>query len=101
MFSNFLLFSSVKRLPFGTVTVTLSSPILRKGVETISLTTFIRVPFKLKSLFFAYSPRVVAMQVPSAVATKSVGEKNSPFPPLSTGASVLRTLPEDVCFTVQ
>jgi hypothetical protein len=37
------------------------------------------------------------MQLPNAVATKSVGEKASPLPWLSTGASVTILLPDDKC----
>src|ERR1700677_2224489 len=44
---------------------------------------------------------VVAMQVPSAVATRSVGENDSPFPMLSTGASVSSCLPEGPWEAVQ
>jgi hypothetical protein len=36
----------------------------------------------------------VMMQVPSAAATRSVGEKASPLPPLSTGASVVIVFPD-------
>ena len=39
-------------------------------------------------------PIMVKMQLPSAEATISVGEKFSPFPLLSTGASVIITLPD-------
>jgi hypothetical protein len=34
------------------------------------------------------------MQVASEVASKSVGEKASPFPLLSTGASVIKAFPD-------
>ena len=44
----------------------------------------------LRSLRFATKPMIVAMQVPKAVATRSVGEKEAPLPPLSTGASVIK-----------
>jgi hypothetical protein len=37
---------------------------------------------------------VVRIQLPSAFATVSVGEKASPFPMLSTGASERISLPE-------
>jgi hypothetical protein len=37
---------------------------------------------------------VVAMQVAKAVATKSVGEKDSPLPWLSLGASVASAVPD-------
>ena len=41
----------------------------------------------------AAMPIIVKMQLPRAEATISVGEKFSPFPLLSTGASVVITLP--------
>ena len=37
---------------------------------------------------WARMPMMVSMQVPRAVATRSVGEKDSPRPWLSSGASV-------------
>ena len=39
-------------------------------------------------------PMMVNMQEPQAVATRSVGEKVSPLPWLSTGASVAASDPE-------
>ena len=42
-------------------------------------------------------PITVSMQVPSAVASRSVGEKLSPFPSLSFGASVSSTAPDGTC----
>src|ERR1019366_4987475 len=44
---------------------------------------------------------VVAMQVAKPVATRSVGEKASPRPWLSLGASVARALPDGVCTAEQ
>ena len=46
-------------------------------------------------------PMMVAMQFPSAVATRSVGENVSPLPLLSNGASVSSVLPDGVCVAVQ
>ncbi len=43
-------------------------------------------------------PIMVSIQEASAVATISVGEKASPFPLLSTGASVISWLPDLICF---
>ncbi len=37
------------------------------------------------------------MHVPNAVATKSVGEKDSPLPLLSTGASVIISILDAKC----
>jgi hypothetical protein len=37
---------------------------------------------------------MVNMQLPKAVATKSVGENRAPFPLLSTGASVSMIVPD-------
>ena len=50
------------------------------GSADISFWTVIRKP--VRSIFSrsATMPMIVAMQVPSAVATRSVGEKLSPFP---------------------
>jgi hypothetical protein len=39
-------------------------------------------------------PMIVSMQVLRAVATRSVGEKRSPLPWLSVGASVSSSVPE-------
>ena len=41
------------------------------------------------------------MQVPSAVATRSVGEKERPSPWLSSGASVVRVTPDGPCSASQ
>src|SRR5690606_20090373 len=45
----------------------------------------------------AAMPIVVSIQVANAVATVSVGEKYSPLPLLSTGASVIILFPERTC----
>jgi hypothetical protein len=39
-------------------------------------------------------PIIVTMQLPKAAETRSVGEKASPFPLLSRGASVINAFPE-------
>ena len=64
-------------------------PTIRRGASfDISLLTFTVIPFTSRPCSCAAIARMVLMQVPSAVATKSVGEKDSPFPLLSVGASV-------------
>ena len=45
----------------------------------------------------AAMPMTVAMQAPSEVAHRSVGEKSRPSPPLSLGAMVSMTEPESSC----
>jgi hypothetical protein len=40
---------------------------------------------------------IVSMQVPRDVAARSVGENDSPRPSLSTGASVVITVPDGSC----
>ena len=72
----------------------LSATILR-GVSTlISFVVSIVIPSRLIECLLAPIPIIVAMQAARAVATKSVGEKDSPFPSLSTGASVSSLAPE-------
>ena len=69
--------------------MTISSfPIRRAGSEAMCLITVAFVPSTLNPFRLAKMSIVVVMQVPSAVATRSVGENDSPFPPLSRGASV-------------
>src|SRR3977135_3726222 len=65
------------------------SPMMRRGASfDISLLTFTVIPFTSSPCSWAAIARIVLMQVPSAVATRSVGEKDSPLPLLSVGASV-------------
>jgi len=73
----------------------------RTGSVTMLLTTVRRMPPRSTSWRAATMPRMVAMHVPSAVATRSVGEKDSPLPWLSRGASVCRVVPEGVCVARQ
>src|SRR6267143_5328300 len=62
---------------------------MRRGASfDISFFTSTVIPFRFTPSSSAFSPMVVLMQVPSAVATRSVGENASPFPLLSVGASV-------------
>ena len=68
---------------------------IRRGVSVlISLVASIFMPSRLIECLFAAIPIIVAIQVANAVATRSVGEKDSPFPSLSTGASVPSLAPE-------
>ena len=70
------------------VIVDLSATILRGVSALISLVVSIFMPSKSIECLLAAIPMIVAIQVAKAVATRSVGEKDSPFPSLSTGASV-------------
>ena len=72
------------------VIVDLSSTILRGVSVLISFVVSMVIPSSLTEWRLAEIPMIVAIQVANAVATRSVGEKDSPFPSLSTGASVER-----------
>ena len=48
----------------------------------------------------ALIPITVSIQLPNAVATRSVGEKASPKPLLSRGASVAMVVPDRLCTAV-
>src|SRR6266478_9983299 len=62
---------------------------IRRGASfDISFCTDTVIPRKSTPSSCALIPIVVLMQVPSAVATRSVGENASPLPLLSVGASV-------------
>ena len=68
---------------------------IRRGVSAlISLVVSTVIPSNDSECLLAAIPMIVAIQVAKAVATRSVGEKDSPFPSLSTGASVASLLPE-------
>lgn len=69
---------------------------MRRGSEAIILVTSHRAPSISRPCVGAAMPMVVRMQVARATVTRSVGEKRSPFPWLSTGASVSIVLPERV-----
>jgi hypothetical protein len=71
----------------------LISPILR-GLSVMILVILQELPSIEKQCSLAAIPIIVNMQLPSAVATKSVGEKYSPLPLLSGGASVMIILPD-------
>ena len=79
----------------------LSATILRGVSALISLVVSIFMPSRLIECLFAAIPIIVAMHAASAVATRSVGEKDSPFPSLSTGASVDSLAPEGPCVAEQ
>ena len=68
--------------------------ILRGVLPLISFVVSIVIPSSLTEWRLAVIPMIVAIQVAKAVATRSVGEKDSPFPSLSSGASVASLLPE-------
>ena len=72
----------------------LSATILRGVSALISFVVSIVIPSRLTECLLAVIPIIVAMQAARAVATKSVGEKDSPFPSLSTGASVSSLAPD-------
>ena len=55
------------------------------------------VPSILIFISSALIPIIVSMHEANAVATRSVGEKASPFPLLSVGASVIIVFPERRC----
>ena len=76
------------------VIVDLSATILRGVSPLISFVVSIVIPSKVMECLLAAIPIIVAIQVAKAVASKSVGEKDSPFPSLSTGASVSSLAPE-------
>src|SRR6266513_4079082 len=62
---------------------------IRRGASfDISFCTETFIPRRSTPSVSALIPMVVLMQVPRAVATKSVGENASPLPLLSAGASV-------------
>src|SRR5881227_4451585 len=62
---------------------------MRRGASfDISFLTCTVIPRKSIPSSCALIPMVVLMQVPRAVATRSVGENASPLPLLSVGASV-------------
>ena len=75
---------------------------IRRGVSAlISFVVSIVIPSKVMECLLAAIPIIVAIQVAKAVASKSVGEKDSPFPSLSTGASVSSLAPEGPCVAEQ
>ena len=77
------------------ISITTSSIFL--GFDPIIFFTEALVPEISILCFCAAIPIMVIIQDPRAAATKSVGEKASPLPLLSTGASVIIASPEDKC----
>ena len=76
------------------VIVDFSAAILRGVSLLISFVVSMVIPSRLTEWRLAEIPMIVAIQVAKAVATRSVGEKDSPFPSLSTGASVENVAPD-------
>lgn len=70
---------------------------IRLGVVAMCFVTVAVAPSRSTPKARALMPITVSMQLARPVATVSVGEKASPFPWLSTGASVLYSLPEVRC----
>lgn len=65
------------------------SLLMRRGMSSDMCLSTLRVrPSSEMPFLSATIPIIVAMQLPNAVATRSVGENFSPFPWLSIGASV-------------
>ena len=83
------------------VIVDLSATILRGVSLLISFVVSMVMPSSLTEWRLAEIPMIVAIQAAKAVATRSVGEKDSPLPSLSTGASVERVAPEGPCVAEQ
>src|SRR6478735_12476774 len=63
-------------------------PPTRRGSAFIFFSTSAFMPSRSKPIVRALMPITVSMQVASDVASRSVGEKRSPLPLLSVGASV-------------
>ena len=76
------------------VIVDLSAAILLGVSVLISFVVSMVIPSSLTEWRLAEIPMIVAIQVAKAVAARSVGEKDSPIPSLSTGASVESLAPE-------
>lgn len=78
------------------------SLLIRRGMSSDMYFSTLRfIPFSDIPFLSATMPMMVAMQLASAVATRSVGENVSPLPLLSSGASVESVLPEGECVAVQ
>ena len=75
------------------VTRVTSRAMRRGGVALISLVVTADMPSSFRPCFWAAMPMMVSTQADSAVATRSVGEKDSPLPWLSVGASVISVVP--------
>src|SRR6266550_8405724 len=78
------------------------SATIRLGASfDISFFTDTVIPRRSTPRSSALIPMVVLIQVPRAVATRSVGENASPFPLLSAGASVASFAREGPCVAEQ
>lgn len=75
--------------------------ILRGVSSDMCFSTFKVMPFSEISFLSATIPMIVAIQLPNAVATRSVGENVSPFPLLSMGASVESVESDGSCVELQ
>ena len=76
------------------MTHTVSWAILRGRAGVMFFSTRAVQPSRAHPWRLATIPMIVRMQVLRDVATRSVGEKRSPLPWLSMGASVSRRVPE-------
>lgn len=74
---------------------------IRRGAEAIIFSTSASILSIFISRALAAIPIVVRIQVARDVAVESVGEKDSPLPWLSTGASVTISVPEARCVAWQ
>src|SRR5438034_9116883 len=75
---------------------------MRRGASLdISFCTDTVMPRRSTPSSSAFMPMIVLMHVPSAVATRSVGENDSPLPLLSVGASVASFDLEGPCVASQ
>ena len=84
-------------MPAGMWIATSSLAMRRGGWAVMCFSTSMRIPRKSRPRPRAWMPRIVWMHAASAVATRSVGENDSPLPWLSTGASVMSSTPEGPC----
>jgi len=66
---------------------------IRRGLACMAFSIFTDVPFISKPSFFATTPMMVMTQLARAAVTMWVGAKDRPFPPLSTGRSVINLSP--------
>ena len=74
---------------------------MRRGFALISFVTSAHRPFNSNLCSCAYIPMIVIIHAAVAEHIKSVGEKDSPFPWLSVGASVATCAPELTCSSSQ
>ena len=84
------------KLFFGKCSSTITSA-TRRGLLAMILVMSIAVPSMENPCSCAAIPAMVIIQLPRDVASRSVGEKASPRPLLSNGASVTSSLPDFTC----